>query len=169
MARRQVRKVSERVLSRLDVRRRDFIKSLIVGTTFVTPVMTSLSLGSPALAPRAAHAQGRRLELESSGDTVLQQNLPNRNDGGNVRLRVSSGPTARAVVKFSDAALREVAVGATSVTLVLDAVSTAWSAGRDRTISAHALLVDFTEGNGRPGIGDAIFIGTGPGATWNTP
>jgi hypothetical protein len=171
MASRSVRTVSERVLSRLDVRRRDFIKSLIVGTTFVAPVMTSLSLGPSALTPRAGHAQvsGRTLELETIGDAFLRQDAPNRNDGGNVRLQVASGPVARTIVKFDSADIRRAALGATSVTLMLDVIRSAWGSAKDRTVSAHALSVDFTEGNGRPGTGDAVVIGSGPGATWNTP
>jgi hypothetical protein len=173
MASREVRTVSERVLSRLDVRRRDFIKQLIVGTTFVAPVMTSLSLGSPALAPRAAHAappQTTELELETIADTSIRSDAVNRNDGGNALLRVSSGVgTWRVLVKFDDADMRAAARGAVAVRLTLDRVRASWGEGRDRTVAAHALSVDFTEGNGRPGMGDAVFVGSGPGATWNTP
>lgn len=169
MPQREGPEVSEKVLSQLDFRRRDFLGQLIAGSAFVTPVMTSLSLG----APRPAQAQGvPEIVVQASADTVLRLEAPHTNEGANPRLRVSVDPVARVVVQFDPSAIEAALPGAVSIHLALDIANNCnnWGQGDDRTVSVLPLFERFTEGNGmQTGLpGAAALRGTGPGATWYT-
>jgi hypothetical protein len=51
------REVNERVLSRVEAHRRDFVKRIVAGAAFAAPVLATFSID--ALTPRSAEAQGR--------------------------------------------------------------------------------------------------------------
>ncbi len=110
--------------------------------------------------------------LAAVEDSILRKGNSNRNEGANPRLRVRASGNNRALVAFDSAAIDAFlnAASLTGATLSLTIAENGnnWSTN-GRTVDAHPLLEDFTEGNGQnAGVpGSQSTRGNGPGVTWN--
>lgn len=107
-------------------------------------------------------------ELLSRKDSFLRDGADNTNEGANPLLRLQAAGHNRVIVAFDLSGIDLAQV--TSATLILTIVENAdnWGRNNDRTVEAHPLLVDFTEGNGQSaGVpGATATRGNGPGVTW---
>ena len=102
------------------------------------------------------------LTLFTSKDSQLRGGAPNTNEGANLLALQSSGPI-RSVAQFDLTGVST--VGLTRATLVLTIASNSSNWGSTgRTVDAHLLAQDWTEGNGNSAAGSS---GSGPGVTWN--
>jgi cysteine-rich repeat protein len=103
--------------------------------------------------------------IPAAADSFLRGGLPDANEGANPTLSVRFTGTNRAVVGFDLAGIDIASVAAARLVLTVESNQGNWgSSGRD--VSAHALLEDFTEGNGNL-LGEGPSIrGSGPGVTF---
>jgi hypothetical protein len=175
-----LRQVSEAVLRRVDVRRREFLRQIIGGGAFVAPAMASFPL---VLSSATSGAGDERAESEAQSptrtlfpvaDAVLREASPSTNEGANPFLRVGAPPATRAALLFdADEVAEAWQAGPQAVTLTLTIANNhnSWGQGDDRTVDAHPLLEPFTEGSGQQlGLPKAqARRGSGPGVTWNAP
>ncbi|MDQ0920260.1 Ig-like domain-containing protein [Paenibacillus sp. V4I5] len=108
--------------------------------------------------------------LLSSKDSYLRQGSPNTNEGGNPNLTIQGSGNNRVLVGF-DGLDQLSTVGLKSATLVLTIMDNSDNWGRNdvRTVDAHRLLVNWTEGNGSNDEVKQKVRGTGNGVTWNSP
>jgi hypothetical protein len=108
------------------------------------------------------------IDLLSFKDSFLRDGADNTNEGANPLLRIQASGHNRAVVAFDLSGIDTTRV--TSATLILTIVENAdnWGQNNNRTVSAHPLLVDFTEGNGKNAEVPRTEVtrGSGPGVTW---
>ena len=107
--------------------------------------------------------------LSTVQDSFLRGGNRNRNEGANPRLRIQGTGNNRVVVGFDLTGIDISSV--TQATLILTIAENAnnWGSNNDRTVDAHPLLTDFTEGNGKSaGLPSSESTrGNGPGVTWN--
>ena len=106
--------------------------------------------------------------LAPAKDSFLRAGAVNTNEGANPFLRVQAAGRNRVVVAFDLVGIDTARV--TSATLIMTIVENAdnWGPDNNRTVAAHPLLVDFTEGNGKnAGVpGAEATRGNGSGVTW---
>jgi alpha-tubulin suppressor-like RCC1 family protein len=107
--------------------------------------------------------------LISSKDSYLRQGSPNTNEGGNPNLRIQASGNNRVLVGF-DGTNQISTVGLKSATLVLTIMDNSDNWGRNdiRSVDAHRLLVNWTEGNGSNDEVKQSVRGTDSGVTWNS-
>ncbi|CAN7748085.1 Ig-like domain-containing protein [Paenibacillus sp. LjRoot56] len=108
--------------------------------------------------------------LLSSKDSYLRQGSPNTNEGGNPNLTLQASGNNRVLVGFEGLDQLNT-VGLKSATLVLTIMDNSDNWGRNdaRTVDAHRLLENWTEGNGSNDEVNPQVRGTGYGVTWNSP
>ncbi len=107
------------------------------------------------------------ISLTATGDSFLRQGAKDRNEGANPMLRIRKSGKNRSVVKFDEQSIS--GFGAiTKATLRLHVRDTGNNWGSGRTVDAHALNVEFSEGNGKnAGVPNSESTrGTGEGTTW---
>lgn len=105
------------------------------------------------------------LTLNASSDTYVKDGQNDRNQGGDVFMRLRDNGNNRALVRFDQAALQSAVGNRTvlSAKLRLAIVDNNSNWGQSgRTVDVHRLLSNWAEGNGTDSS-----RGTGPGATWN--
>lgn len=106
--------------------------------------------------------------LSATKDSFLRSGRANKNEGINPGLNLRADGNHRAVIAFNGGSIST--DGLTNATLVLTIRSNSNNWGTSgRTIDAHPLSVDFTEGNGKN-----LYVpsgqrtdGTGAAVTWN--
>ncbi len=117
-------------------------------------------LSSPTPTPTPVTAT-----LDSSVDTYVRSGQDNRNVGGGEFMRIRADGDNRALVRFDQNVIQS-AIGSGTVLsakLRLTIVDNGDNWGTTgRTVDAHRLIADWTEGNGTEND-----RGTGPGATWS--
>lgn len=105
------------------------------------------------------------LVLQANADTYVKSGQDNRNVGAGEFIRIRSDGSNRALVRFDQNALTS-AIGSGTVLsakLRMTIVDNGNNWGpTGRTVDAHRLLADWTEGNGTEAN-----RGAGPGATWS--
>ncbi len=149
-----------------ELSRRTFLQAAI-GGVIAAPLLTALSPGKASAASSTT--------LFATADTFIRRDLPNRNDGANLRLRV--GGSKRTLLQFDATdlanAVRHPGFKFISAHLVLDvAADVSQGAAAGVSLDAHPLLRDFAEGNGGAAGSSFGFGGFGQrpvsGATWNS-
>ncbi len=117
-----------------------------------------------------------QLALPVKWDSFLNRQFSNRNEGANPYLFLTEDGSAqglklresRAVIGFDLAGVDPARIQSAELVLQVAWSTKGWgSAGR--TVDAHPLLADFSEGNGRvQGVAKVdSALGEGPGVTWN--
>jgi YVTN family beta-propeller protein len=107
-------------------------------------------------------------ELHSVKDSFLRAGAANTNEGANPALRLQASGHNRVIIAFDLTGIDTARV--ISATLILTIIENAdnWGQDNNRTVEAHPLLGDFSEGNGKntevPGA--EATRGGGPGVTW---
>ena len=109
------------------------------------------------------------VEVLSFKDSFLRSGARNLNEGANPILRLQASGHNRVLVAFNLTGIDTSRVTSAMLTLTIVENGGNWGPNNNRTVDAHPLLVDFTEGNGKnagvPGAEDTH--GTGEGVTWN--
>ncbi|OGH31947.1 MAG: hypothetical protein A3I54_01685 [Candidatus Levybacteria bacterium RIFCSPLOWO2_02_FULL_41_11] len=109
-------------------------------------------------------AQPIEITLTPTDDTYIKNGQDNRNEGGDVFMRVRSSGNNRALVSFEQTEI-ENAVGSGTILeakVVLTITDNGNNWGTGRTVDIHRLTSGWTEGNGTEND-----RGTGSGTTWN--
>lgn len=108
----------------------------------------------------------RAVVLYATQDTFLRHGAPDTNEGGNDQLRIQSSGKNRVLVAFDLSDVEPAFVSSASLVLTISENADNWGP-TGRTVSAHRVLVPWTEGNGWTVGGNDR--GEGPGATWTCP
>ncbi|MBL4869078.1 MAG: thrombospondin type 3 repeat-containing protein, partial [Pseudomonadales bacterium] len=110
-----------------------------------------------------------QITLSASKDTLLRPGLPNFNEGGNTNLTLGNGVPRKMLVGFDFSSIDITRVKEAHLILTIDDTIPRrnWGAS-GRMVEAHAMISDWSEGNGKR---DLLYFwqrdrGDGPGATW---
>ena len=107
------------------------------------------------------------ISLPAVADATLRSDVPDRNEGANPLLRLSSTPD-RAVVAFDLSGIDTTQLERARLVVSIDAANppAGWPLS-GATVDAQRLTVSFDEGNGAEFGRPAPTTGQGPGATWS--
>ena len=107
------------------------------------------------------------VSLFATADSFLRQGAKDRNEGANPMMRVRKSGKNRSLVKFDQQAIDDFGtVTKATLRLNISDIGTNWGTGR--TVDAHALNVEFAEGDGKAaGVPNSESTrGSGEGVTW---
>jgi hypothetical protein len=109
------------------------------------------------------------LTLLGVKDSFIKSAESNQNEGAGPRLRIQSAGSNRVLVGFTPGQISTQNLTKAWLILTIAENGNNWGNPATRTVSAHALKVDFAEGNGlHEELGGLIASdGSGSGVTWN--
>lgn len=148
---------------------------------FVTAHPDQATVSTPGLhAPRLVIEYVQRIdppfniELKSNADSFLREGGPDSNEGGNFCMRLQASGDNRCLVGFDMGSVLPSflpRLKKATLSLTISEMADNWGHDMPRTVSAHRLLVPWTEGNGinSENPHSLLFRGSGAGVTWYCP
>ena len=136
------------------------------GRTYTITSSCSDSAGNATTTVSEVTVPPGAVVLPATQDAFLRQGASDTNEGGNDQLRIQSSGKNRVLVGFDLSQVEGSFVTSATLALTISDIADNWGPS-GRTVSAHALLSQWAEGNGWTVGGNDR--GEGPGTTWTCP